>query len=134
MNLPRATTIVAAVLLALSPIAQAGSLQLHTASEHIGEGSFNERNTGLGYSIDDWVVGFYYNSIERTSVYAGRRIGLEPGLTLTLGAVTGYRKSPLPMATISYRILDTRLSPLVTYMPSKSGGVMLLSFDWRIKR
>jgi hypothetical protein len=64
----------------------------------------NNANPGGYLRRDGWVVGGYYNSIKRPTVYAGRiwELGSRGRLSFDLGAVlaTGYEAAPVvPLAT-----------------------------------
>jgi len=122
-----------ALMLACTP-ALADSVQLHTVSHHVDNAGANETNTGIGYTASGYSVGYFRNSQDRGSVYAGRRFRLNSHVSATLGAATGYNTSTglLPLASLSVRPFDTRVSPVLTYQPTQNGGVFLLSLDLRI--
>lgn len=73
---------------------------LHLLSNHLPEKPYqNNHNLGLYVeSRNGWTGGFYRNTLDRTSVYFGNTLRHSSGLGLTLGAVSGYKKtsSPLP--------------------------------------
>lgn len=75
-------------------------------SKHFGtDKNFNENNTGIGYkSNDGWLGGYYKNSLNKDSLYAGKEFQTDPligdklRLAIVLGMVSGYNKPVQPLA------------------------------------
>ena len=76
-------------------------------SKHFGPGKFNEHNAGLGFSLENGLMGGYYkNSLGKDSVYLAKefktgkkKLGPVDGqLGLILGGATGYGKPVMPIA------------------------------------
>ena len=84
--------------LALSGMANAGTLGLHIGSQHFPAQQYNNANPGAYYIHDNGAtVGTYYNSERRQSVYAGWTWDYGPW-RLQVGAITGYlRAAVLPL-------------------------------------
>jgi hypothetical protein len=121
------------------------------------EGAYNENNfgLGLGYQVSDfgeWKIGFYENSYNKTSVYAGMRFRTNlllgfiedptwvfaPGLTL--GVITGYNDTPeearalnpviLPSIDIGHRSIG-RMN--VGFLPATGvNGTHLITFQFGV--
>ena len=76
---------------------------LHLGSAHVGHqpvDNLNPVNPGVYVELrSGWTAGAYYNSVRRTSVYAGYQwLGPAWGPVrpaVTLGAITGYPGGPL---------------------------------------
>jgi len=102
----------------------------HIATAHDASPQYrlraNEANPGLYAQCDSVVIGAYYNTQRRASVYAGKAIRVAPSLELIVGGVTGYTYAPVtPMVMLSYRLSDgTRLSFIPT-TPQNVGGLHL---------
>lgn len=75
-------------------------------SKHINpDKKYNENNYGIGYkSNDGWLAGYYRNSLDKDSLYAGKEFQSDPilndklRLAIVLGMVSGYQKPMTPMA------------------------------------
>ncbi len=75
-------------------------------SKHIVEyNNFNEANRGLGLRFKDgWTIGWYYNSIRRHSIYAGREFQwhiagpdwAKLNFGVVVGGVSGYEDGISP--------------------------------------
>jgi hypothetical protein len=114
------------LVLALAAPAQAGTWAVHSVvSYHVKRGHHNEFNPGVGIETDlsaAWRAGFgyYRNSNWKDSFYAAavwlplQKDGWNAGVMA--GAVTGYEKSPAPMAG------------LVLGYEGKEYGVNLIAF------
>jgi hypothetical protein len=89
-----AATVAAAVLGFAAPVAaEAHTVGAHLVSVHIpGNLGRNNTNTGLSYRHDSGaMVGFFRNSINRTSVYAAYQFPIGP-FDVAVGATTGYKE------------------------------------------
>ncbi len=127
-------------LATMSFTAVAGELIVHGLSMHANDGytkngefkRYNETNYGLGYRSDDgWVVGAYYNSYYKPSIYAGYNwmwsvgptmFGRQPEIGLMLVGVTGYQHRSnmmvTPMAGFNLKVpAGDRTSILFTVSP-----------------
>jgi len=103
------------------------TIGLHLASVHSNTNPKhppNNVNPGVYVeTTEGWTAGTYRNSQYRQSFYAGRTLDLDlaPVITasLTLGAITGYRQSPvLPLAVPSLRLrLSDDVATRVAYVP-----------------
>lgn len=123
----------AILLLFFSPAVMAGNFSLHTVSNHVDCNSCNEQNYGVGYRWDGEtapLVGVFRNSQYNTAVYAGISHHIGNRVYISGGLITGY-ETPV-FGTISWRMLDKKVSPMLTFLPSRGGGVVLLSIDWRL--
>lgn len=114
-------------------------LGLHLASVH-GEDGFNNINPGIYLQAEingeQWVAGTYYNSIKRQSAYVGWTYTEGPlGIEWTLGIITGYEKSPLPLVAPSYTFKlteDTKARIVLLPNPFKPRQSALhLAVEWR---
>ena len=79
----------------MDPIACTCWAVLSVASLHADPQGLNQTNPGVGIEVNRWHVGEYRNSIDRTSVYAGREIFAGDGAIragVLVGAVSGYRR------------------------------------------
>lgn len=101
------------------------TLTLHLLSTHFGGGDYNEQNLGLGLRAgrNAWcaMAGFYKNSLDRNSVYAGAgwtlgRLG-PAAIAVNAGAVSGYAESAVPFITPEFVMEFRGLQVLVTYLP-----------------
>lgn len=121
-------------------------VDVHVASHH-SERGFNEFNPGLGVRFGstqhDWfngVVGFYDNSINRTSIYVGisvetRRVGPFQ-LRLSAGAVSGYNTPSglAPIAIPELLVGGPRYGMAIGYVPKVMAdipAVTTFSLYWR---
>lgn len=89
---------------------------VHIGSVHsnnydpVAKRNWNNANPGLYARWDNVVVGTYYNSIRKQSVYAGYAVPVLPYLDVVLGGVTGYNgpgyraKAIMPMVVPSLHI------------------------------
>lgn len=137
---PRCVAALACALLA--PAAAAESYQLHLVSKHADSGDHNEENYGIGYRGDGRsapVAGYYTNSLFRDSFYAGWNWRLPWRLSATGAVVTGYTGASskliggelLPLPMLHWRPLNAPVTPMVSYVPTDEGGVVLLSINIR---
>lgn len=87
-----------------SPVSRIG---VHLLSDHLpGKPYQNNSNPGLYLeSPSGWTGGFYRNTLNRTSFYLGNTLRHSSGLSLTLGAVSGYKRvtSPIPCPELNRR-------------------------------
>lgn len=104
--------LMAALAVAVSAHAEEGDLRLsgigvHTFSVH-GSAGFNNVNPGVylqaNYKGEEFVAGTYYNSIRQQSVYAGWTWSGPLHIDWTVGIITGYKRSPLPLVAPSITI------------------------------
>lgn len=101
-----------------------GSWHSNPAACYVDSGGpCNNDNPGGYVRLDNkWVVGGYYNSVERPTVYAGRiwDVGAKGPVSLALGGVlaTGYHYPIVPLVTpvVSLRLTD-RWQARVLYLP-----------------
>lgn len=79
---------------------------LHLATYHFArKADFNETNLG-GYAVcDRWAAGAYRNSERGDSAYVGYTYSLGP-VDFVVGAVTGYKRGPMPMVLPSMKVTD----------------------------
>jgi len=137
-----ACMLAAAMLLGGSPAALAGSIQLHLHSKHWSAATEkrNEENWGIGWRGDgQWapMLGYYTNSYFKRSVYAGASFESDPGIYLSVLAVSGYQHTSAGFPSVgayavvplfSWRMLnDQPVSPML----SATVGVFLFSVDVR---
>jgi len=126
-------TTLAVSLFALTEVTSASEvwLDMNLGSKHMGDNPsgqpWNERNYGLGATINGYTVGFYKNSYFKTSFYAGVTIGTKAiavgkariRLGASLGAVSGYFYpiTPVAIPNLSVEVLNTKIT--VGIMPAK---------------
>lgn len=100
-------------------------LTIHLASDHFGAEGYNGRNPGLGLRLGkgDWygAVGFYKNSLNRDSVYAGGGKTLARrgpvSFNLNAGIVTGYDMPAAPFISPEAVLDFGRVRAMVGYFP-----------------
>jgi hypothetical protein len=116
---------------ALGDANERGELMSGFVSKHINpDHQYNENNVGIGYlGPGGWMGGAYKNSLNKTSVYAGREAlrdlfgdrnnGLRGGVVV--GAVTGYGKplTPMVLPELVYRMGDQSIAG--TFVPPVRG-------------
>lgn len=88
------TLLACALLLSLGD-SDAQTIGFHTVSAHFGGRGMNNQNPGVYMKTQaGWTAGFFINSYERTSIYAGRSWDKDFAngwqASITLGGVTGY--------------------------------------------
>lgn len=136
------------ILTLLTFPAYCANVQFHIESEHAsGCETCNESNFGIGYRGDGKLAltgGYYTNSWFRDSFYVGLNYSVNPYLSFTGALVSGYAGTSdgvdniliagelLPVPIIHWRILDRKVSPMLSYTPTPDGGVMLFSLDYRL--
>jgi hypothetical protein len=103
---------------ALTRPAAADTIGLHLLSTHIPDNNYNNGNLGAYYLLDSgWTAGYYRNSINRDSYYAGYTAHWH-FIDITMGAVSGYQDTiyPLVIPTIAFpRVAGFRLR--MAYIP-----------------
>ncbi len=136
----------AAGLFLMSPSANAAvdTVGVHVGSVHFPQNNFNNVNPGLyvAGSINNvpvlpdgrYVVGAYYNSERKGSLYAGFIYPVTEYVDVVLGAITGYSAAPiLPLVAPSLHFpIMGAWSGRVLYVPKieKSGAhVIHLSLE-----
>lgn len=72
---------------------------------------YNEFNPGVYVQCDNVAAGFYRNSIDRTSAFAGYEFR-HGRYGVLVGAVTGYYEPVLPLVLPSVRFGSVRLSAI----------------------
>ena len=110
-------------------------------SKHIGNGKYNERNSGIGYaSPEGLLAGYFRNSLDKPSLYAAKEFTSDPisigpaqiQAGLLAGAATGYGRplTPLlmPEALASYK--DHMLA-LGVVPPIKNVTPLTLALQYR---
>jgi hypothetical protein len=110
---------------------------LSLASQHLDPHGMNQHNPGVGIEASGWAVGEYRNSLDRTSVYAGKMLSAGHFGVLA-GAVSGYqwrdmKVVPLlsPYATVSVGRFGVNLA-LVPSPLKWSETAVALQVKWRI--
>jgi hypothetical protein len=149
--------IVGVIAMTFSDTCRAGTLGLHTWSEHgkatyqitheggaPEERKFNEDNFGLYYiGQDNWIVGAYKNSYYRNTVYAGyvidgptfRPLGVQVKPALAAALATGYRRlegvGTLRVMLMPQVVVHTGYGTAVRYSlaPGKRGMFQHLSIE-----
>ena len=113
---------------------------LHTASYHDPEGGANNFNLGIYLHTEDgFVIGTYYNSWCKQSLYAGWSTPEWHRLSMSVIGVTGYWQPVTFIAIPSVRLFtnDYGASVHLSGSPAKiteDGQMVLhLSFSWPIK-
>lgn len=133
----------------LSPVAaQTSTLGVHTFSYH-DHGRFNNNNFGVYVEHNGWTGGYYRNSINKDSVYAGYTLQwalpVNPvfqSASLMGGVVSGYRSRNYPhdhslMGAFSLKHdlnaqQGLRLSILPTHSKSPANYVLHLSYEFKL--
>lgn len=112
------TALVALGAALLAPLASAGTIGLHVASQHFPEKNYNNLNPGMYYRTDDgWTAGFYRNSLRRDSAYAGYTWKFGQ-LDVTTAAVTGYTHKVQPLLVPSLSLFTYKgVTPRLAYIP-----------------
>lgn len=130
--------------LLLFPLSVMGETYLTTtvASYHMERNDYNEFNYGLGLNKDQYIAGFYRNSHDKTSYYAGYefikpmdgyRLGLQTGL------LSGYDDAQLKtpsshgihLYALPVLILGRDVRYKIGIVPVDNWTVTL-QIDWRI--
>lgn len=113
---------------------------LHTISYHDPQGGANNLNPGVYAHTDKgYVVGTYYNSWQKPSVYAGWQTPEWYRTSLAFVAVTGYTQPVTFIAIPSVRLytnnagMSVSLSGSPTKITQDGQMVVHLSFSWPIK-
>lgn len=73
------------------------AMVVNIGSHHWINEDQNEQNPGFGIESERWAAGYYLNSTERHSVYAGRLFQRDIGrvtIGVLVGGVTGYDHLP----------------------------------------
>lgn len=137
------------VLFAVPAVADVGfnqgnHLVFHLASRHTSKQELNEANPGISYrhgidSLSVFVVGGYYrNSYDKTSVYAGigkTFFSVGPvAFTLVSGAATGYIETLTPALIPEISIHYKQASFIVGYIPGVRyrGNVTIPAFTFSV--
>lgn len=97
-------------------------LGLHLATAHVRT-DLNNYNPGVYARCDAYVAGAYYNSVRRTTVYAGYVFPVGP-VDVMVGAATGYG-ALRPILVPSVRFGPMRLHLLLPSSATARGGVHL---------
>lgn len=121
---------------------------IHVGSYHVekydptARQPWNNHNPGLYGRWNDIVVGTYYNSIRRQSVYVGYVYPLTSYADVVVGAVTGYNgpgysaKAVMPMVVLSVHFPITNgIEGRVHVIPKVAkGGATAVHFsvEWRL--
>ena len=87
-------------------------LTLSVASQHLDPHGMNQYNPGVGIEANGWAVGEYRNSLDRTSVYAGKMLSAGHFGVLA-GAVSGYQFRQFHVVPL--------LAPYATYSVGRVG-------------
>ena len=112
-------------------------------SHHFSSNHYNQHNYGVGFEYPTSVArlaaigGFYDNSFEQTSVYAGLAwtpLGIwRAHLGFLGGAVTNYSHPVLPLVLPTVQFEVGRVGLDVTYAPKVKDGASVLGFQAKIK-
>ena len=116
-----------------------GFLSHHIAAER----RYNERNEGLGYAANGYVVGVYLNSNSIRSLYFGREWFWDPWQWGSIkvrggaivGAVTGYKYALMPLLLPMLNVEAGSRSLSFIYAPPTSGeskGVLAVQYRKRL--
>lgn len=94
---------------------------------HVGlESQYNNLHPHARCTVDQNILGVYYNSEHRISSYVGRKIDLNTG-SIELGLVTGYKSNDvLPM--IRYKRDKFFISPAYETTSNNLGVVIGMEF------
>jgi hypothetical protein len=72
-------------------------------SLHAGfEGDYNEIHPHVRYQQEQFMAGYYYNSLSNHSMYAGYRYETDNNLGFELALVTGYEQPVVPLLRATY--------------------------------
>lgn len=134
----------------LSPVAaQTTTLGMHTISYH-DQGQFNNNNFGVYVEQNGWTGGYYKNSINQDSFYAGYALqwplptnSWVQSASVMGGVVSGYRShnykhdySVMGVFSLKHDFTDVhgmRLSVLPTHSKSPANYVLHLSYEYQLK-
>ena len=88
--------------------------------EYYKKNGFNNNNLGIAYQLDSgYSAGVYYNSVRRTSFYAGKSWMFNDYLGVYTGAATGYKRSVTPFVSGLINIPVTeKYSVLINVIPT----------------
>jgi len=145
--------VVAIILFLLSPKANAAEgwgpdvIGVHVGSYHLEKMDvtagrpWNNANPGVYARWDNVVVGTYYNSIRKQSVYAGYVYPLVDHFDVVVGAITGYNgpgysaKPIMPMVVPSMHFpISNGVEGRVHFLPKAAkGGANVIHFSLEFK-
>ena len=120
------------VLFVICAPAKACTIEIHLGSSHARDSRFsdvvfNEENLGIGRECKGWQYGFYENSYNKTSLYAGlvKPIGQYAGVKL--GLVTGYADNINIFGSAYIRFMGNEL----TLIPPSDNNPLTLGYSRR---
>lgn len=91
-----------------------------TPRDNVAGRAWNNANPGIYFRRDNVVVGTYYNSIRKQSVYVGYSYPVTDYLDVCIGLVSGYNGPGYRAKPISPMLIPTFHGPITSRM------------DWRI--
>ena len=118
----------------MDPITLALGLSLHAGLEH----DYNSIHPHIRYENEHVITGFYYNSVDRISFYAGSRYEITEKSGLEFALATGYPDIAkiAPFARFTYDTNEnTRLflAPTGEYVDSNRNFGLLLGIEFLVK-
>lgn len=97
------------LVLFLLPSITLAEITIHTASVHLVTRGVNNLNPGISYDNGDVRVGIFYNSHEKTALYATGIKDITPKFRVGYGVVSGY---DLKHASTKYGIIPLIVAEL----------------------
>ena len=89
---------------------------------------FHELNPGGYVRCDRNVAGVFANSIGRTSAYVAHLVPITGTVDLSIGAVTGYAKSVMPLMALQFRTGKYRVAFIPTTNTNRGGMHLTTEF------
>lgn len=117
----------------LAPAVFSGFVSSHIKPKR----DYNEDNYGIGARArEGWFLGYYRNSVDRDSLYAGRewqwKLAGPLHVGLLAGAVTGYRHSVAPYLIPELVLAGRRMELALVAVPPMAGVSPVIAAQLRL--
>ena len=104
---------------------------VHLGTLHFDRSTnYNEFNLGLYVRSGRWATGAYWNSHRKPSAYIAYAFPLSQRWSLHAGFVSGYNKTVMPVAALSYSLDGGLGVSLIPSSPKGGSGGVHLSYEF----
>jgi hypothetical protein len=114
----------------LAPLA-AISIGIHLGTYHVErDRGYNEWNPGIYVRGGDWTAGAYRNSERGNSAYVAYKALALGRASLHVGAVTGYKRGPGPLAVVEFAVGDNLKLIWIPPAPQAGKGGVHFAYEF----
>jgi hypothetical protein len=109
------------------------TIGVHLGTYHFDRNrGYNEFNPGVYVRDESWTAGAYHNSERSNSAYLAYRAATFGPVSVHVGAVTGYKRSPVsPMVVAEYAVSERMRLVWIPPSPDGNKGGLHLAAEFK---